>query len=130
MFLSWWLIVPVVIGIAILFIMVSRLSNEVDKLETALQESRGQLKSLGQQADEFKLANLRMTENVLRVKACAQSLQNSNGAEQERVLYEMTCALNLATSHVMNHPDFIAPRAAQETAFAQKVNESLPLMFR
>ena len=39
MFVSWWLIVPVVTGVAILFIMVSRLSNEVDKLETALEES-------------------------------------------------------------------------------------------
>lgn len=130
MFLSLWLIVPVVVGIAILFIMVSRLSNEVDKLETALQESRGQLKSLGQDAEEFKLANLRMTENVLRVKGCAQSLQNSSGSEQARLLFEMNCALNLATKNVLSHPDFIAPRSTQETSFAQKVNESLPLMFR
>ncbi len=130
MFLSLWLIVPVVVGIAILFIMVSRLSNEVDKLETALQESRGQLKSLGQDAEEFRLANLRMTENVLRVKGCAKSLQNSSGFEHDRLLFEMNCALNLATKNVLSNPDFIAPRAAPETSFAQKVNESLPLMFR
>lgn len=59
MFLSWWLIVPVVIGIVILFIMVSRLSNEVDKLETALEESRGKLKFIGQHTEAFKQANLR-----------------------------------------------------------------------
>lgn len=59
MFVSWWLIVPVVIAVAILFIMVSRLSNEVDKLETALEESRGRLKFLGQHAETFKQANLR-----------------------------------------------------------------------
>ena len=35
MFVSWWLIVPVVIAVAILFVMVSRLSNEGDKLEKA-----------------------------------------------------------------------------------------------
>ncbi|MEB6380105.1 hypothetical protein MXM41_14345 [Leclercia adecarboxylata] len=67
MFVSWWLIVPVVAGIAILFMMVSRLANEVDKLETALEESRGRLKSLGQHAEERKLANLRMTENIRSV---------------------------------------------------------------
>ncbi len=68
MFLSWWLIVPVVIGIAILFIMVSRLSNEVDKLETALEESRGKLKFLGQNTEVFRQANPRMDENLTRVK--------------------------------------------------------------
>ncbi|MEJ5068000.1 hypothetical protein WH292_08970 [Enterobacter sp. MYb186] len=69
MFVSWWLIVPVVTGVAILFIMVSRLSNEVDKLETALEESRGQLKSLGYNAEAFKQANRRVSENLLRVKS-------------------------------------------------------------
>ncbi|MCT9846088.1 hypothetical protein G7090_17785 [Leclercia sp. 29361] len=69
MFLSWWIIVPVVIGVAILFVMVSRLSNEVDKLETALEESRGQLKSLGYHADAFKQATRRVPENLQRVKS-------------------------------------------------------------
>ncbi|AXF62346.1 hypothetical protein GNG26_17060 [Leclercia sp. J807] len=59
MFVSWWLIVPVVIAVAILFVMVSRLSNEVDKLETALEESRGRLKFLGHHTETFKQANLR-----------------------------------------------------------------------
>ena len=130
MFLSWWLIVPVVVGVVILFIMVSRLSNEVDKLETALEESQGQLKSLDQHAEEFKLANLRMTENLLRVKGCAQSLQNSSDAEQEKLLFEMNCALNLATNNVMSNPDFIVPRSTPERSVTQKLNESLPLLFR
>ena len=69
MFVSWWLIVPVVTGVAILFIMVSRLSNEVDKLETALEESRGQLKSLGHNAEAFKQANRRVSDNLLRAKS-------------------------------------------------------------
>ena len=69
MFMSWWLIVPVVTGVAILFIMVSRLSNEVDKLETALEESRGQLKFLGHNAEGFKQANRRVSENLLRAKS-------------------------------------------------------------
>jgi len=68
MFLSWWLIVPVVIGVAILFIMVSRLSNEVDKLETALEETRGQLKSLGHNAEAFKQAKPPVAENLMRLK--------------------------------------------------------------
>jgi hypothetical protein len=49
--------------------MVSRLSNEVDKLETALEESRGQLKSLGYHADAFKQATRRVPENLQRVKS-------------------------------------------------------------
>jgi len=130
MFLSWWLIVPVVIGVAILFIMVSRLSSEVDKLETALEESRGQIKSLGEHAEEFKLANLRITENLIRVRRCAQNLQSSRVPEQENLLYEMDCALNQATNHIISHPDFIAPRSTPESSSAQKMNESLPLLFR
>ncbi|WP_333855165.1 hypothetical protein [Leclercia sp.] len=130
MFLSWWLIVPVLIAVAILFIMVSRLSNEVDKLETALEESRGQLKSLGENAEEFKLANLRITENLIRVRRCAQNLQSSSVPEQENLLFEMHCALNLATNNIISNPDFIAPRSTPASSPAQKLNESLPLMFR
>lgn len=130
MFLSWWLIVPVVVGIAILFIMVSRLSNEVDKLETALEESRGQMKTLGENAEAFKLANLRTAENLIRVRRCVQNLQSSSVPEQENLLFEMNCALNLATNNAISNPDFIAPRATPEASPAQKINESLPLMFR
>lgn len=130
MFVSWWLIVPVLAGVAILFIMVTRLTNEVDKLETALEESRGQLKSAGQHAEEYKLANLRMTENLLQVKGYAQNLAGRSGPEQERMLYEMNCALNLATNHIVHHPDFIDHPSKAGASRPQQLSETLPLMFR
>lgn len=130
MFVSWWLIVPVLAGVAILFLMVSRLTNEVDKLEMALEESRGQLKSAGQHAEECKLANLRMTENLIQVKGYTQNLAGSSASEQERLLYEMNCALNLATNHIFHHPDFIEPSFKAGASRAQKPGETLPLMFR
>lgn len=130
MFVSWWLIVPVIAGVAILFMMVSRLTNEVDKLETALEESRGQLKSASQHAEACKLANLRMTENLLQVKGYTQQLAGSSGPEQERLLYEMHCALNLATNNVIHHPDFIEHPSASGATRPQQPGETLPLMFR
>lgn len=65
MFMSWWLIVPVVAGVALLFKMVSRLANEVDKLEIALEASKGKLNSLIQHAEELKGANQSMTESLI-----------------------------------------------------------------
>lgn len=69
MFMSWWLIALVVAGIALLFIIVSRLANEVDKLETALEENRGKMNSLNQRAEKLKQANQRMTESLMQVRS-------------------------------------------------------------
>lgn len=77
MFMSWWLIALVVAGIALLFIIVSRLANEVDKLETALEESRGKMNSLSQRTEKLKQANLRMTESLMQVRGFMGHVQNS-----------------------------------------------------
>ncbi|MFY9993671.1 MAG: hypothetical protein WAK61_01590 [Leclercia sp.] len=77
MFMSWWLIALVVAGIALLFIIVSRLANEVDKLETALEESRGKMNSLSQRTEKLKQANLRMTESLMQVRGFMGNVQNS-----------------------------------------------------
>ncbi|MCU6666149.1 hypothetical protein D3C75_446270 [compost metagenome] len=77
MFMSWWLIALVVAGVALLLRMVSRLANEVDKLETALEESRGKMNSLSQRADKLKQANLRMTESLMQVRSYMGNVQSS-----------------------------------------------------
>lgn len=77
MFMSWWLIALVAAGVALLLRMVSRLANEVDKLETALEESRGKMNSLSQRADKLKQANLRMTESLMQVRSYMGNVQSS-----------------------------------------------------
>ncbi|MGL5601019.1 MAG: hypothetical protein ACRDD5_09005 [Silvania sp.] len=77
MFMSWWLIALVVAGVALLLRMVSRLANEVDKLETTLEESRGKMNSLSQRADKLKQANLRMTESLMQVRSYMGNVQSS-----------------------------------------------------
>ena len=57
-------------------------------------------------------------------------LAGSSGPEQERLLYEMHCALNLATNNVIHHPDFIEHPSASGATRPQQPGETLPLMFR
>lgn len=67
MFISRWLIIPLVTGICLLFKTVSRLANEIDKLETALEESNGKSKSLAQRAEVLKQANQCMHEGFIQL---------------------------------------------------------------
>ncbi|MCU6668211.1 hypothetical protein M8013_05500 [Enterobacteriaceae bacterium H4N4] len=82
MFMSWWIIALVVAGVALLFMMVTRLSNEVDKLENALEESKGKMNSLSLRTEKLKQANLRMTESLMQVRGFMGHTPGSNGTEQ------------------------------------------------
>lgn len=130
MFVSWWLIVPAVVGVGLLFKMVSRLANEVDRLEIALEDSKGKLETLNQFADEFKQANLRMTDSLIQAKCCIRHLAGSIGPEQEKLLLDMNEALSLATSYVITNPNFIEHGSTLPSALPQPYSENQPLSIR
>lgn len=129
MFVSWWLIVPAIIGVGLLFKMVSRLANEVDRLEIALEDNKGKLETLNQLADEFKQANLRMTDSLIQAKCCIRHLSASS-PEQEKLLLDMNEALSLATSCVITNPNFIEPDSTLPSVLLQPYSETQPLSIR
>lgn len=121
---------PVVAGIALLFTMVSRLANEVDKLETTLEESTGKINSLGQRADELKQANQSMTDSLIQVKCYAQSLQCISGPEQERLLLEMNNALDSVINNAVTELNFIDHRPMPGIPLSQNLHVAPPSLVR
>lgn len=97
MYLSWWLIMPLLLAVVVLFKMVSRLSREVDKLEDALEESKGKVELFRQYAHRFKLVNLRMAAGFAQIRTLSHNLAGCDEAEKARLLREIDEALARAT---------------------------------
>lgn len=97
MYLSWWLVLPLLLAVVVLFKMVSRLSQEVDRLEEALEESKGQAELFRQYAQHFKLANLKMAAGLAQIRTLSHNLPGCNEAEKARLLAEIDEALRKAT---------------------------------
>lgn len=122
MFISWWLIIPLVTGICLLFKTVSRLANEIDKLETALEESNGKSRFLAQRAEVLKQANQYMNEGFIQAKCYTQRLQNSSGPEQESLLNEMNNILTVVTGNEVTDLNFIEHRSIPDSPLNQNFN--------
>lgn len=97
MYLSWWLIAPLLLAVVVLFKMVSRLSREVDKLEGELEESKGKVELFRQYAHRFKLVNLKMAAGLAQIRTLSHNMAGGDEAEKARLLAEIDEALHRAT---------------------------------
>ncbi|XES83743.1 hypothetical protein ACBV55_19715 [Franconibacter pulveris] len=97
MYLSWWLIAPLLLAVVVLFKMVSRLSREVDKLEGELEESKGKVELFRQYAHRFKLVNLKMAAGLAQIRTLSHNMASGDEAEKARLLAEIDEALKRAT---------------------------------